>query len=74
MWLNPARWEPTAMCQGLSTTTSALTVMLGTTVPPWLVGPPQGSVGEDTTAQGLLKMPNNTSLIRVYYFTFCGSF
>lgn len=63
--LSPAPWEPTAMCQGRSTTMSVLIVTLGTTVPRWLVGLQQGPAGEGTIVQGPPKPPYSTSLTQV---------
>lgn len=62
---SPAPWEPTVMYQVLSITTSVSIVTLGTTVPLWLVGLPQGPAGEGTTVQVLPKPPYNTSLTQV---------
>ena len=65
MWLAHVQQERTAMPQGLSTTTTALSVTRATTAPPLLVVSPRAFAGEVTTVQVAPRPHASTSLSQV---------
>ena len=65
MWPVHAQQAPTAMSQGLSTTTIVLSVTQATTALPSLAVSPRACAGEATTVQAEPNTRNNTTLNQV---------